>query len=99
MAYPDAFKLPNDKGRDASDLHTSSLRRSHSLENWQIARVLRIKSSNTSLYGLQVKVELRKENTMQLEEKWMDQEKCEDMDGYADAFVAFTKNQRKMCRE
>lgn len=99
ISYPGSFNPPNNKSYDVSDLHMGSLWRSDSPVKWQIARLLRIKSSRSSLYGLQVEVELRKENTMRLEKKWMDQEECEDMDGFADAFVAFTENQRKMCRE
>jgi hypothetical protein len=69
------------------------------LNKLQIARVLHIKSCKTSLYGLQLEVQIRKGNATKLEVKWMAQEECEDMDGYADVFQAYLKNERQMCRE
>jgi hypothetical protein len=36
---------------------------------------------------------------MQPEEIWMNLEKCEEMNGYADALEAYMGNKREMCPE
>ncbi|KAJ5741604.1 hypothetical protein N7533_011013 [Penicillium manginii] len=98
MTYPDASTQPKNKNYDVSEFHMGSLPRSDSPVEPQIARILNIKYSKSSLYEHQVNVALRKDKT-QLEEKWMDQEECEGMDGYADAFKAYIENKRQMCRD
>lgn len=97
MAYPDALNKPSTNSYNISELHESWT--SDSPVELHVSRILRMKYSKSSLYQHQVYVEFRQENMMQLETRWMDQEKCEDMDGYDDAFEAYTKNKRAMCRK
>lgn len=91
MKYPDTYTTSKSQSDDVPDLPVSRM-------EWKITKFESCKFSESSTLGVQMRAVLRNENTMKVETKWMDEEKCQDMDGYYDAFTAYEETSGK-CAE